>query len=292
MKIQIYMKNEPLEDCDVLIAKESAAITVPIGQLMKLAEKPPKVLGIKDSENLMMKAAILVSQSISEGMSNTTPTTVQVACPDKQVLDAICSLDYRSSVTGPVRCVPAAAAKTASKPAQKPKVNNLAKPKAANQPAQAAKKPENGSDASGKTEKPDKKPDIPVGKPDIQAEPAEAKPAADETSDPDGFVDGEEVDLSGADDPEPAKERPFDTNAMKAMQMLKDAGIHPDQIPGCIDAVREAIDPVVTLPMQVKLKLAKDGALDAMDPDETTKLLAPIFSDVKGLIAKADKASK
>ena len=55
-----------------------------------------------------------------------------------------------------------------------------------------------------------------------------------------------------------------------------------------LEALREAMDANITLPMQIKLKLSKDGATGDMDPDKTAKLVAPVFDQLKTLLNEID----
>lgn len=277
MLIQVYVKDEPVVKCDLLIAKEDAVAKVPIAGLKDLLESPMAIRLVKPHENMGMKAAVYAAEAIATAEAVSSP--VFVACADKAILDGMCSMDYAGPAGGPIKCMP-----SGTKPQAPPRVRNRAKPKPQEKPAP---EPPAEPEAPGQDN---------AGAPDGSAAPAPGA-AAGETyaglMDDPAFVKGDEADL-GDTAPEPAPPAPDPApdpavaNAPKIMKILKDRGVPSGQVPGVLEALREAMDARITLPMQVKLKLAKDGATGDMDPEETARLVAPAFDELKALLKEID----
>ena len=285
MLIQVYVKNEPVQKCDLLIAREDAAVTIPVAELADLRDREMDVKLVKAHENMGMKAAVLAAEAIASAEAVSSP--VFIACSDKAILDGMCSMEYAGPAGGPVKCVP-----SGTKPQAPPRVRNKAKPKA---PAQAGAAPDAAGKPSGET---------PAGTPagaaaDTEADGAPA-PVPGPADGPEGLVevmdalgdpslvkDGEVNTDPGAQEdtgePDPTLE-----NTKRIMGILKEKGVPSGQIPGVLEALREAMDANITLPMQVKLKLAKDGATGDMDPDKTAELVAPAFDELKALLKEID----
>lgn len=263
MRIQIHTKNEPLEiDCDVLIVKETTTVPVPVTCLSRLHERPLEVMLVKESENLMLKAAILISQAIAANTANAAPDTVYVLCPDKTVLDAVCSVEYRSSVGGLVRCM-APGTKTSSPSRSRSRSGGTKKPQAAPAPV--------SDDAA----------------PVVSSQDA----ASDPMEDPDLVSPSGEIILSAEDAP-PAPDPRDVVNGKVAdvMSLIKGQNIPSGQIPGCLEAIREANANGTDLAEKVADKLANDGS-DG-DPKKTAAKLGPVFADVRRLMAEIDAANK
>lgn len=279
MLIQIYIKNEPLAQCDILVAKEDASIPVPAAELADLLSRAGsiRVALAGPAENMAMRAAIEVSGAIRDIRPENG--TVYVKCPDKAILDGLCSMQYADANGNPVKCVP-----EGSKPAPPPRVRNKAKPPAPKGDSSKDAPGSGGKSGAGNED----------GK-DGTAPASDGKPADEDMGelmkDPAFVKDGEAV-LGGTDpEPAPAPRDPVKENTPKIMGILKDAGIPSSQIPGTLEALREAMDPNITLPMQVKLKLAKDGAADGMVPDEIAKRVAPRFDELKSMLKEIDDAN-
>lgn len=293
MLIQVYVKNEPVQNCDLLIAREDAVVSVPVKDLQALQENRMEVRLVKAQENMAMKAAVLATEAIASAESMSSP--VFVACADKAILEGICSMEYTGPAGGTIQCVP-----SGTKPQAPPRARNRAKPKTPGQAAADARQSQEGT--AGAPDKPAGT--EPGGQDGAPAEPAAGQggtppgPGAEESrdegvldamSDPslvkNGEVnlgsDGQETENSGA--PDPTLE-----NTRKIMSILKDKGVPSGQIPGVLEALREAMDADITLPMQVRLKLARDGATGDMDPDATAKLVAPAFDELKTLLKEID----
>ena len=287
MLIQIYTKNEQLEACDVLIAKDDAVMSIPVAGIPALQEHAMDVKLVKAGENRAMKAAVFVADAIKNAESVASP--VYVACTDKSILDGICSMEYAGPAGGPIKC-----AAQGTKPQAPPRVRNKAKPKSPDQAvkdaaAAAAEAEKKAAEKAAAAQQ-----DAPAGTEPATAPAADPKPGADGEDvgslmrDPAFTKDGEVV-LDGEKEPAPPEHDPVKENTPRIMGILKDTGIPSDQIPGVLEALREAMDADITLPMQVKLKLAKDGATEGMDPDETAKRVAPRFQELKCLLEEIDE---
>lgn len=273
MLIQVYAKNEPIEKCDLLIAKEDAVISVPASELKSLGESGFEVALVKAQENMGMKAAVLAARFIASAEAVSSP--VYIACPDKAILDGMCSMEYAGPAGGPIQLAPYGA-----KPASQPRSRPRPKPK-----APAPKDPPAAGDAvpgpAGGAEPP-------AGPPaETQDAPApDPAPAAVEAG---AAADGEIVlDNGGAGEPGPEKSDPSIGNARKIMSILKEQGVPAGQIPGVLEALREAMDASITLPMQIRLKVSRDGAAGEMDPDKTAALVSPRFDELKALLDEID----
>lgn len=283
MLIQVYIKNEPVEKCDLLIAKEDAVLSIPVSNLKELQDAELSVAIVKASENMAMKAAVYAAGAIAGAKSVSSP--VFVACPDKAILDGMCSMEYDGPAGGPIKCVP-----SGTKPQPAPRVRNRTRPKAAEQPAGQ----DDGQDGKEAATSPDgatpaNTPETAASRPGNGAEPAEEDSMQGILSDPALVKDGE-VNTDGAGEPEaPGKPDPTIGNTKSIMAILKEQGVPSGQIPGVLEALREAMDASITLPMQVKLKLAKDGATGDMDPEKTAKLVAPRFDELKSLLKEIDE---
>lgn len=278
MLIQIYIKNEPLVQCDVLVARDDAVMSIPVSGLQSLQERQISVRLIKPGENMAMKAAVFVADAIKNAGAVSSP--VFISCPDKAILDGICSMDYEGPAGGPIKC-----AVSGTKPQPAPRVRNKAKPKDAGQAVKDAAAAAAGAERAA-AEK------MAAAQPAGDAE----SPGSDEDmarlmQDP-AFAKNGEVVLDETSGGPPAEPRdPVKENTPKIMSILKDTGIPSGQIPGVLEALREAMDAQITLPMQVKLKLAKDRATDGMAPEETAKRVAPKFDELKALLKEIDDAN-
>lgn len=277
MLIQVYVKNEPLEKCDLLIAREDAVIGVPVSGLSAIISDV-KTHGdtgfeiglVKIAENMGMKAAILAAQFIAS--SNAVASPVYITCPDKTLLDGICSMECTTSTGGIIKLEP-----YDLKPAAPAKTRTRTRASAKPAPAHA-ENPEPGDGANPDND---------------QAEDAAAHdaPMNELMDDPSLVRNGEmALDQDTPDTGSDAGKKPDPTsaNAHKIMSILKQQGVPAGQIPGVLEALREAMDANITLPMQIKLKLSKDGATDDMDPDKTAKLVAPVFDQLKTLLNEID----
>lgn len=280
MLIQVYIKNEPLVKCDVLIARDDAVMSIPASELEDLQAREMGVRLVKPNENMAMKAAVFVADAIKDAESVSSP--VFIACPDKAIMDGLCSMEYRGPAGGLVKC-----AAHGTKQQAPPRVRNKAKPPQPKPGPKATPADEGAGTAAGQD---------PGAGTDAGSKPAGAeKPPEEDMSqlmqDPSLTQDGEVVlgDTSG--EPAPAPRDPVKENTPRIMGILKETGIPSGQIPGVLEALREAIDPNVTLPMQVKLKLAKDGAMDGMTPEETAKRVAPKFEELKHMLDEIDAAN-
>lgn len=278
MLIQVYVKNEPLEKCDLLIAREDAVISIPVSGLSAIISDV-KTRGdtsfeiglVKIAENMGMKAAILAAQFIASADAVASP--VYIACPDKTILDGICSMECTTSTGGIIKLEPYGA-----KPAAPAKTRTRARASAKPAPA-PAENPEPGNGANPDND---------------QAEDAATAPdePMNELMDDPSLVQNGEMALNqgkpdtGSDTGK--KPDPTSANAPKIMSILKQQGVPSGQIPGVLEALREAMDANITLPMQIKLKLSKDGATGDMDPDKTAKLVAPVFDQLKTLLNEID----
>lgn len=276
MLVQVYSKNEPLANCDLLIAREDATLSIPASSLAGVMERSMRIVLVKPQENIGMKAAVVIADAIKNAEAISSP--VHILCPDKAIMDGICSVDYEGPAGGVIKCAPDGT-KSAS-----PKVRNLAKSGSSN------RKPA----ASSPQREPEKKAAAP-------AEPAE--PGTDSTEgseEPDGttmadllkdpaFVDGDEVPVPEAS-PEEAPD-PAVANAPKVMAILKECGVPSGHIPGVLEALREAMDANITLPMQIKLKLARDQAADGPEAEKTAELVKPRFDELKALLKEIDDAN-
>lgn len=273
MLVQVYSKNEPLANCDLLIAREDATLSIPASSLAGVMERSMRIVLVKPQENIGMKAAVVIADAIKNAEAISSP--VHILCPDKTIMDGICSVDYEGPAGGVIKCAPDGT-KAAS-----PKVRNLAKS------GQAAKKTTSGQ-AKSPAEPPEGTAD---GKQDETSRAAaqDDLPMSELLNDP-AFVDGDEVP-EPEPDPEPPAPDPSIQNAPKVMAILKECGVPSGQIPGVLEAIREAMDAKITLPMQVKLKLAKDGTTDENDPDATAKLIEPRFDELKALLNEIDEAN-
>ncbi len=303
MLIKICTKNEPLVACDKLIAKESVTLQVPVADLKTALDTRPDVHLVKDRENMMMRCGILVAQILKETTPEACGKSAFIACEDTNILNAICSLEYELSDGSMVKCVPSASKGAKTAPA--PRVRNKARqaPKPAGQDTGKAAAASRESADNGKKDELAQEPES--GQADYAGSPASklpeglsmdnvGKPVPDEAQeglmqDPDLVKPNGEMNLDGAA-PEPGKPKPGEAPAARIMKMLKDAGIPSGQIAGCLDAIRESIDPEITLPMQVKMRLAKDSAENFMDPAETASRIVPIYADVKKLMEEAQNA--
>lgn len=273
MLVQVYSKNEPLANCDLLIAREDATLSIPASSLAGVMERSMRIVLVKPQENIGMKAAVVIADAIKNAEAISSP--VHILCPDKAIMDGICSVDYEGPAGGVIKCAPDGT-KAAS-----PKVRNLAKS------SQAAKKTTPGQ-AKSPAEPPEGTADSKQGETSRTA--AHGDPPMSELLNDPTFVDGDEVPEPGTD-PEPPAPDPSIQNAPKVMSILKECGVPSGQIPGVLEAIREAMDAKITLPMQVKLKLAKDGATDENDPDATAKLIEPRFDELKTLLNEIDEAN-
>ena len=283
MTVQVYMgsKAELLGRCTVLIAQEGSVIPVPV-DVMAQAAYPDEVVIVKTSENMASKAAIVIAQTILNTPGIQSP--VFISCTDKPTLDALCSVEYPSPDNGkPIRLVAAETAKPAA-PAKKtpdrprkasaPKsVNRTDKPEAKTEPVATVKtdppKDDKGDENAGA--------ETVMPKPEVQDLP---------DADPDLVTPTGEVNLEPKPeykDPEPTKSDNAASRILHIMRTKVPAGC----IAPCLDAIREADDPEITLPLQVRLKLARSG-FDA-NPDEITAKLAPVFAEIKALMAEAAK---
>lgn len=273
MLVQVYSKNEPLANCDLLIAREDATLSIPASSLAGVMERSMRIVLVKPQENIGMKAAVVIADAIKNAEAISSP--VHILCPDKAIMDGICSVDYEGPAGGVIKCAPDGT-KAAS-----PKVRNLAKS------SQAAKKTTPGQ-AKSPAEPPEGTADSKQDETSRTA--AHGDPPMSELLNDPTFVDGDEVPEPGTD-PEPPAPDPSIQNAPKVMSILKECGVPSGQIPGVLEAIREAMDAKITLPMQVKLKLAKDGATDENDPDATAKLIEPRFDELKTLLNEIDEAN-
>lgn len=273
MLVQVYSKNEPLANCDLLIAREDATLSIPASSLAGVMERSMRIVLVKPQENIGMKAAVVIADAIKNAEAISSP--VHILCPDKAIMDGICSVDYEGPAGGVIKCAPDGT-KAAS-----PKVRNLAKS------SQAAKKTTPGQ-AKSPAEPPEGTADSKQDETSRTA--AHGDPLMSELLNDPTFVDGDEVPEPGTD-PEPPAPDPSIQNAPKVMSILKECGVPSGQIPGVLEAIREAMDAKITLPMQVKLKLAKDGATDENDPDATAKLIEPRFDELKTLLNEIDEAN-
>lgn len=274
MVIQIYLNDEPLESCTLLIAQETARVTVPVTDLPKLKEHDIRIVTVKSTENMAVKAAVAIAQAIREAETISSP--VSVICPDRIILDAVCSVEYEGPAGGMILCVPkdtSGAAANASR--------------ARSQRRSKAKQIEPKTYGPIPKQEPDLGP-----VPSAQAGdgPSQDPPAPEPEDDP-TLVKGNEVNLDGAlaPDPEPVPD-PSD-NAPRIIDIIKSCGVPSGQIPGVLDALREAADAQLTLPMQIKLKLSRDQALSGKTPDELAKLLEPRFDELKAMIKAIDEAN-
>lgn len=270
MLIQVYIKSELLSQCDILIAKEDANLNIPVTSLAGLMENHVKIAIVKPQENIGMKAAVIIADAIKHAEAISSP--VNILCPDKAIMDGICSMDYEGPAGGVIKCVPDGT-KTAS-----PRVRNLAKsgtaakksqPSQAKEPVETPAENNNGNNES----------------------PQNNTPMSELLQDP-AFVKGDEVPVP-EEAPESKTEKPDPSiqNAPKVMAILKECGVPSGQIPGVLEAIRASMDAKITLPMQVKLKLAKDGATDEKDPEATAKLVEPRFAELKTLLDEIDAAN-
>lgn len=273
MLVQVYSKNEPLANCDLLIAREDATLSIPASSLAGVMERSMRIVLVKPQENIGMKAAVVIADAIKNAEAISSP--VHILCPDKAIMNGICSVDYEGPAGGVIKCAPDGT-KAAS-----PKVRNLAKS------SQAAKKTTPGQ-AKSPAEPPEGTADSKQDETSRTA--AHGDPPMSELLNDPTFVDGDEVPEPGTD-PEPPAPDPSIQNAPKVMSILKECGVPSGQIPGVLEAIREAMDAKITLPMQVKLKLAKDGATDENDPDATAKLIEPRFDELKTLLNEIDEAN-
>lgn len=288
MLIQVYVKNEPIQKCDLLIAREDAVVNVPVAELADLRDRKMDVKLVKAHENMGMKAAVLAAEAIASAEAVSSP--VFIACSDKAILDGMCSMEYAGPAGGPIKCVP-----SGTKPQVPPRVRNRAKPKTPAQP-EAGAAAGAGSETKPSGEAPADAPEDAgtgtAGTPGASAAAAGPGPdGLDEVKaalgDPALVRDGE-VNTEPDAQEEPGKPDPTLENTKKIMAILKEKGVPAGQIPGVLEALREAMDANITLPMQVKLKLAKDGATGDMDPEKTAKLVAPAFDELKALLKEID----
>ncbi len=272
LTVQVFMgaKGEMLGRCTLLIVQEGAIVPVPADVLAAKAY-PDDVSVVKLSENMASKAAIIIAQKILS--TPTVQSPVFIACPDKSVLDALCSVEYPAPDTGKTVRLVAAGTKPAA-PVKKAPARKPAAPK----PAKAAK-PEPAKSEQAKDEVaemlgedlPAKTPDVSdISEPEFMEE-ALVKPNGEANLDP----------VPETKDPEPPKSDNAASRIIHIMRTKVPAGC----IAPCLDAIREADDPEITLPLQVKLKLARSG-FDA-NPDEITAKLAPVFAEIKTLMAEA-----
>ena len=278
MLIQIYIKNEPLARCEVLIAKEDASVSIPVSELPAFSETVKAgsldIVVVKPTENMGMRAAIEIAAAIrklhSEG------ATVQVQCPDKPILDGICSMEYVDADGNAVKCVPAG-----TKP-----------PAPSRSRATPSKSPARRQDGPKPKQEPDPRPaPEPAGSVDDapDPEPGGGESYSDLVNDPQ-FASGNDADVKPAE--EPVKERDVVMeNTPKVMEIMREAGVPSGQVPGVLEALREAMDASITFPMQVKLKLARDKATDDMDPARTAELVQPRFDELKKLLDEIDAAN-
>lgn len=292
MLIQVYVKNEPIQKCDLLIAREDAAVTIPVAELADLRDRKMDVKLVKTHENMGMKAAVLAAEAIASAEAVSSP--VFIACPDKAILDGMCSMEYAGPAGGPIKCVP-----SGTKPQAPPRVRNRAKPKTPAQPeadAAAGAGPEAKPSGEAPADAPEDTGTGAAGTPGAPAAAAgpgpdgldEVKAALDDPSLVKGGEVNTEPDENAGSGPEAGKPDPTLENTRKIMAILKEKGVPAGQIPGVLEALREAMDANITLPMQVKLKLAKDGATGDMDPEKTAKLVAPAFDELKALLKEID----
>lgn len=269
MLIQIYLKDEEPVKCDVLVARDDAVMRIPVAGIQALQESQMSVRLVKPNENMAMKAAVLVADAIKNAGAVSSP--VFIACPDKSILDGICSMEYEGPAGGPIKCIAHGAKQQAP-----PRVRNRAK-----QPPKSDPKP---APQPGAAPGPDGKDAGTTG-----------KPADDDLGklmrDPDLTKNGEVVLAGASDAPADVPRDPVKENTPKIMGILKDVGVPSGQIPGVLEALREAVDAQITLPMQVRLKLAKDGATGDMDPDETSGRVAPKFDELKSMLNEIDAAN-
>ena len=304
MLICIQTKNEPLSACDILIAKENAQIQIPASDLKAMLQSPPDIRLVKEKENMLLKCGILITQILSELDKDAVNGPVQVLCADKPILEAVCSLDYPLSDKTEAKCVPARPdakpssprAKTPAKtgerktPARRSKTANQDAAPPTTQPGPDAQPSDENNDekavpdTDGRTSEPPAEPD--AANPDTNNAATPVEPNDDE---PIGPVAGNEVDLSGTQ-PEPEKPKPGEAPAAKIMNMLRDAGVPSGQLPGVLDAIRASADPDMTLPLQLKMKLTKDGAIDDMPYEDTAKRVAPLFHEIKSLMEEAQRS--
>lgn len=287
MLIQVYIKNEPLVKCDVLIARDDAVMSVPAAQLKSLQESEMDVRLVRPFENMGMKAAVFVADAIKNAGSVSSP--VFISCPDKSIMDGICSMEYVDPAGGPIKCIA-----SGTKPQSPPRVRNRAK-QPAPKPVPAGDKKAGAKDGAKPGQEAGAAPAPGTGPVPGDGAPAGGKPADDDLGrlmqDPDLTKNGEVVLAGAADAPADGPRDPVKENTPKIMGILKDAGIPSGQIPGVLEALREAVDAQITLPMQVRLKLAKDGATGDMDPDETSGRVAPKFDELKSMLNEIDTAN-
>ena len=281
MTVQVYMgaKAELLGRCTVLIAQEGSTIPVPV-DIMAQGAYPDEVVVVKASENMASKAAIVIAQTILNTPGVQSP--VFISCTDKPTLDALCSVEYPSPDNGkPIRLVAAGAAKPAAPAKKAPE-----RPRKASAPKRVnTDKPETKAKpvASVKAEPPRDNKDI---TPENRTTAADTANQALPDSDPELVTPSGEVNLEPKPeykDPEPPKSDNAASRIIHIMRTKVPAGC----IAPCLDAIREADDPEITLPLQVKLKLARSG-FDA-NPDEITAKLVPVFAEIKALMAEAAK---
>lgn len=278
MVIQIYLNDEPLESCTLLIAQETARVTIPVTDLPKLKEHDIRIVTVKPMENMAVKAAVAIAKAIREAETISSP--ISVICPDRIILDAVCSVEYEGPAGGTVLCVPKDTGGTAAN-ASRTRSQRRSKAKQIEpKPFEPVPKPEPdpgpvpSAQAGGG---PSQDPPTPEPEPEPEDDPA--------------LVRGNEVNLDGAlaPDPEPAPDP--GANASRIIDIIKSCGVPSGQIPGVLDAIREAADAQLTLPMQIKLKLSRDQALSGKDPDDLAKMLEPRFDELKSMIKAIDEAN-
>lgn len=281
MLVQVYSKNEPLANCDLLIAREDATLSIPASSLAGIMERSMRIVLVKPQENIGMKAAVVIADVIKNAEAISSP--VHILCPDKAIMDGICSVDYEGPAGGVIKCAPDGT-KAAS-----PKVRNLAKSGSTAKKTAPAKTPDGTENKAGEPAAPAQEV---AGSADGPGNDSGDDVTIEELLNDPAFVDGDEMSVSEeATEKDLAAPDPAVTNTPKIMAILKECGVPSGQIPGVLEAIREAMDAKITLPMQVKLKLAKDGATDENDPDATAKLIEPRFDELKTLLNEIDEAN-
>lgn len=278
MLIQVYSKNEPLSNCDLLIAREDATLSIPASSLAGVMERSMRIVLVKPQENIGMKAAVVIADAIKNAEAISSP--VHILCPDKAIMDGICSVDYEGPAGGVIKCAPDGT-KSAS-----PKVRNLAKSGPSTKKTAPAKTPDEPEKKAGAPAAPEQDASGSTGGPGNNG--GDDATMEELLKDP-AFVDGDEMSIpEEAPKDSPAAPDPAVTNTPKIMAILKEQGVPSGHIPGVLEALREAMDANITLPMQIKLKLARDQAADGLESEKTAELVKPRFDELKALLKEID----
>lgn len=281
MLIQVYSKNEPLSNCDLLIAREDATLSIPASSLAGIMERSMRIVLVKPQENIGMKAAVVIADAIKNAEAISSP--VHILCPDKAIMDGICSVDYEGPAGGVIKCAP-----DGTKPAS-PKVRNLAKSGPSAKKAASAKTPDDPEKKAGEPAAPEQNAS---GSADGPGNDDKDDATMEELLKDPAFVDGDEMSVpEEAPKDSPTAPDPAVTNTPKIMAILKEQGVPSGHIPGVLEALREAMDANITLPMQIKLKLARDQAADGLESEKTAELVKPRFDELKALLKEIDGAN-